>query len=139
MKLILARKDLQAERTIGELRTEGGDFLGYTMEDTVRPAGEKVPGKTAIPAGTYEVTITFSDRFKRPLPLLLNVPMFTGIRIHPGNTEVDTEGCILVGKHREGDRITESRIACAEVQGMIEVALKSEKVWIEIHRSFSGR
>ena len=73
-----------------------GRFGVLHLEDVVRQ-GEKVPGQTAIPEGIYTVQITFSNRFKRDLPLLLNVPNFEGIRIHPGNTDADTEGCILVG------------------------------------------
>lgn len=80
-----------------------GLFHSHTLEDTVRAdvsaetCKGKQPGKTAIPEGTYEVTLTFSDRFKKLLPILFNVPCFTAIRIHGGNTEADSEGCILVG------------------------------------------
>ncbi len=95
MNLKLLRKTFTEESTIGVLSVNGTAEC-FTLEDKVRAV--KIPGKTAIPAGIYEVTITFSDRFQKPLPLLLNVPNFAGIRIHPGNTAADTEGCILVGK-----------------------------------------
>jgi len=81
--------------TIGELH-RNGLFVCYTLEDVVRPVGEKVYGKTAIPYGTYPLVITYSNRFKRLLPLVENVPMFSGIRFHRGNSAVDTNGCILV-------------------------------------------
>lgn len=72
-----------------------GKFECYTLEDPVRK--EKVYGKTAIPAGRYEVILNMSNRFKRVLPLLLGVSGFDGIRIHRGNKAKDTLGCILVG------------------------------------------
>ena len=96
MELKLIRKRLYKDSTIGELLIDGY-FECYTLEDEVRPPGEKVPGETAISAGTYKLVIDKSDRFKCLMPHLLDVPMFTGVRIHSGNTDQDTEGCILVG------------------------------------------
>jgi hypothetical protein len=87
---------------------------------------------TAIPAGTYEVVINFSERFRRPLPLLLNVPNFTGVRIHPGNTDEDTEGCILVGKAKQPDLIGESRVAFEGLFTKLQDAAAREKIFIEI-------
>lgn len=109
MMLTLKRQDLTPARTIGRLSIDGVPFC-WTLEDVVR-VGPKVYGKTAIPAGTYLIKITQSPRFGRLLPLLLGVPGFEGVRIHPGNTELDTEGCILVGMGRTADTITESRKA----------------------------
>ena len=90
MELTLTRTDFTNDSTIGELSVNG-KFECFTLEDKVRPV--KIKGMTAIPAGAYEVVINFSERFQRPLPLLLNVPNFDGIRIHAGNTAKDTEGC----------------------------------------------
>jgi len=83
MKIDLVRHVFTPRSTIGSLYVDG-KFECYTLEDVVR-LGEKVYGETAIPEGTYEVQITFSNRFKRDLPLLLKVPGFEGVRIHPGN------------------------------------------------------
>jgi hypothetical protein len=96
--------------TIGEL-TIDGKFECYTLEDKEREV--KIKCETAIPKGTYKVIINQSNRFKKLLPLLLNVPNFEGVRIHPGNTNHDTEGCILVGRTRSKDFIGQSRKAFA--------------------------
>src|SRR3989442_1816583 len=96
----LRRKVFTSNSTIGELLING-KLECFTLEDRIRPPGVKVPGQTAIPEGSYEVIVTLSQRFKRDLPLLLNVPNFRGVRIHTGNTELDTEGCILVGAAKQ--------------------------------------
>lgn len=95
MKLKLKRIELNPNFTVGKLYIDDV-YQCYTLEDVVR-TGPKVNGKTAIPLGTYNLIINHSNRFKRQLPLLLDVPGFTGIRIHTGNTSAHTEGCILVG------------------------------------------
>lgn len=129
MNMKLLRKTFTEESTIGDLSVNGKHEC-FTLEDRVRAV--KIHGKTAIPAGIYEVTITFSDKFKKPLPLLLNVPNFTGIRIHPGNTAVDTEGCILVGTTKTADFVGNSRVAFKALFAKIEAALKKEKIFMEI-------
>jgi len=93
---------------IGEMLIDGV-FECFTLEDAERPA--KIKGETAIPKGTYRVIINESNRFKRQLPLLLNVPGFEGVRIHSGNSNHDTEGCILVGQTRNKNYIGQSRKA----------------------------
>jgi len=108
MKLTVARQPSSLHSTIGELAVDG-KFECYTLEDVVRPA--KIMGSTAIPVGTYKVVINYSNRFKRMLPQILDVPGFEGIRIHPGNTDVDTEGCILVGDEKKKDFVGKSRVA----------------------------
>lgn len=108
MKLKLERKPSTKNSTSGTLYVDGA-FECYTLEDVVRPA--KVAGTTAIPNGTYKIIITQSQKFKRPLPLLIDVPNYEGIRIHPGNTSADTEGCILVGQKIDTDWVGDSRKA----------------------------
>ena len=110
MKLEVIRGPSTSACTIGKLFVDGV-FECYTLEDVVRHDGVKVYGETAIPAGTYVVVITFSNRFQRDLPLLVNVPDFSGIRIHAGNVAADTHGCLLVGQHRLDASITHSRDA----------------------------
>jgi len=108
MKLLIKRLHRTENSTIGELFVDG-KFECYTLEDKEREI--KIKGETAIPKGTYNVTITQSNRFKRLLPLLANVPNFEGVRIHSGNSNHDTEGCILVGTTRAKDFIGNSRVA----------------------------
>jgi Family of unknown function (DUF5675) len=129
MELKVARQELSPRSTIGELSVNG-EFECFTLEDCVRPV--KIKGVTAIPAGTYEVVISFSQRFGKQLPLLLNVPNFDGVRIHPGNTDADTEGCLLVGKTKGQDFIGNSRAAFATLFAKLEDAMRREKVFIEI-------
>lgn len=97
MKLALIRITYTTKSTIGRLYLDN-EFFCYTLEDRVRPKGEKVHGQTAIPAGTYKLVLTKSPKFGKVLPLLEDVPRFTGVRIHGGNTAEDSLGCILVGR-----------------------------------------
>ena len=132
MKLTLARRPSANGATIGDLSINGVHEC-YTCEDVVRPEGEKVYGQTAIPAGTYRVIITQSPRFKRRLPLLLDVPGFEGVRIHPGNTAADTEGCILPGRGCTASSVTQSVLAFDVLFAKLEKAEAArEDVWIEI-------
>lgn len=101
MRLTIIRTHYTPESTAGVMLADD-NFLGFTLEDTVR-TGPKVPGKTAIPAGRYGLTLSMSNRFQKMLPEILTVPGFAGVRIHGGNTAADTEGCILVGRSRDGD------------------------------------
>ena len=91
--------------TIGAMFVDGL-FYCYTLEDAVTlvrndagvVVGHKINGATAIPAGVYNLAVTRSHRFKKDLVEVLDVPRFTGIRIHGGNTADDTEGCILTAE-----------------------------------------
>jgi len=105
--------------TIGEM-TVDGKWECYTLEDKEREI--KIKSETAIPKGTYKVIINKSNRFKKLLPLLLNVPNFEGVRIHPGNTNHDTEGCILVGRTKSKDFIGQSRKAFESLFAKMKLA-----------------
>lgn len=139
MELNLKRTIKKPESTIGTLFVNG-QFECFTCEDVDRHLTQdmpieaivavKIPGKTAIPAGRYEVAVTFSDRFKKPLPLLLNVKGFEGIRIHPGNTDSDTEGCLLPGTAHTDTEVQNSREAFYNLFEKIKAA--NEKIFITI-------
>ena len=134
MELTLNRIFLGTVATIGELWVNDS-HLCDTLEDRVRPEGEKVYGKTAIPEGTYEVKLTYSPRFKKILPEILNVPNFSGIRIHTGTSSKDTEGCILVGTWdgKKEDWISDSKIAFNKLMSLLQEATdKKEPITITI-------
>jgi len=94
MDLRLVRSRFTDKSTIGDLYVDGVREC-FILEDTVRD--EKIAGETAIPTGRYEIVTSFSNKFQKLLPLLVNVPNYEGVRIHPGNVPADTEGCLLPG------------------------------------------
>lgn len=100
------------EYTIGKLYIDNAYYCD-TLEDTVRKPDEKVYGKTAIPSGMYRVKKTYSPRFKKVLPEILEVEGFSGVRIHAGNTAKDTEGCILLGLNKVKGSVINSQNAVA--------------------------
>jgi hypothetical protein len=131
-RLVLVREVFTTTATLGRLYREDASGarvpLCYTLEDVVRHTGPKVPGKTAIPAGTYALRITQSVRFKKLLPELLNVPGFSGVRIHGGNTHEHTEGCPLVGMERSEAALRISRCAPAVAIVMSEIAKGADAI-----------
>ncbi len=140
MELKLKRIALRPTYTIGKLYIDG-EYFCDTLEDTVRDLdkdgkfdnGEKkVYGETAIPYGTYEVKWTYSNKFKKYTPQLMNVPSFEGIRIHAGNTAADSLGCVLVGKNKAVGKVLESRATVSQLYPIIEKACKASKVTIDI-------
>lgn len=135
MKLILNRIFLSKEATVGELFVNDKKQCN-TLEDIVRPDGEKVYGKTAIPTGTYEIKLTNSPRFKKVLPEILNVPNFAGVRIHPLNRAEESEGCIGVGEWNGKDEnwISNSKKTFDKLFTILENANKNkEKITITIN------
>jgi len=117
--------------TAGEVFIDG-KLTFQSMEDQEREV--KVYGQTAIPAGKYEVVINYSPRFKKDLPLLLNVPGFSGVRIHSLNTAKESEGCIGIGNDSNGKDawLGNSRAAMDRFMPLLKNALKRGKVWITI-------
>lgn len=134
MELRINRFKYGTKSTIGKLFINGVQEC-YTLEDVVRKDGTKVDGQTAIPAGTYQVIIDDSTRFKRPMPHILRVPNFDGVRIHSGNTDADTEGCILLGTTVENeDLISGSKDAFNRFFPKLKTALDAgEQVHIFVH------
>lgn len=133
---IRIKRILKDSYTHGELTIDGNSFKCFTLEDKVRDGDifkAKVQNQTAIPAGRYEVILNMSNRFKRYMPLLLNVPNFAGIRIHNGNTKEHTEGCILVGYENGNDGfLGNSRAAFTDLMKVLSKVEKKEKIFITI-------
>ena len=108
--------------TIGHLYIND-EYFCDTIEDVVRKLNsdkDKVYGETAIPEGTYNVSITYSPKFKRKLPLLHDVPYFTGIRIHRGTTEKDSSGCIIVGENKVKGKVVNSAVTEKKLMKILE-------------------
>lgn len=137
MLITIERFKLMDTYTMGRMLIDG-KFFGWTLEDTVRvleKLEDKIPGKTAIPYGKYEVIVSMSNRFKKELPEILNVPYFKGIRIHGGNTEADTEGCVLIGANITTDQrgINNCKRKVDELIKRIKKAnAAGQKVFIEV-------
>ena len=138
MELILTRHARRADYTIGSLEDEKGKKICDTLEPTWRDykAGEKkVPGKSAVPEGTYRVVTTYSQRFRKYLPLLVGVPGFEGVRIHAGNTSRDTEGCILVGQNLQVGKVFWSRITLEKLMKLIE---NEKEIYLTIKNTWNN-
>ena len=137
MELDLKRTTFNPDCTLGTLSIDGV-FEAFTLEDTYRQLDngtvDKWKGRTAIPNGRYAVTIDDSVRFGRPMPHVLNVPQFDGIRIHSGNTAEDTEGCILIGRTKGTEAIGESRAAFDAFFPKLQAALAAgDSVHLTVH------
>lgn len=140
MKITLKRIALKGTYTIGKLYING-EYFCDTLEDKVRDLNKngvfdngekKIYGQTAIPYGTYNVKWTYSNKFKKYMPLIENVPSFAGIRIHAGNSSADTQGCILVGENKAVGKVLNSKNTVNKLYPIIEKACKNDSVTIEI-------
>ena len=134
MKIEVNRIFKASNYTIGELSVNN-NYVCDTLEDKVRVDGEKVYAETAIPTGTYTLVLAYSNRFKKVMPEILNVPNFSGIRIHCGNSSKDTEGCLLVGKWdgKTENWISDSKNSYNKLYPLLEEAFnKKENITITI-------
>lgn len=143
MNITLRRIAKKPTYTIGKLYIDGVYFCD-TLEDTDRgltqstPLTEikkkKVPTKTAIPTGTYDLTMNIiSPRLSRyqfyrtncnggRVPRLLNVPGFDGILIHVGNTAADSAGCVLVGNNSQVGKVLNSKTTFLKLYKILDKA-----------------
>jgi hypothetical protein len=141
--LTVTRDDFGDSRTLGRLHWRG-DLFGHVCEDTDRGLDARMPesliarlkvkAQTAIPVGRYRLTWTLSPSRGICTPRLEGVPNFRGILIHTGNTEDDTEGCILPGLTRAAHGVGKSRVACEWLYSRIERECAAGEQWITVQR-----
>ena len=140
MRIELIRIAFKDTYTIGKLYVDG-TYFSDVLEDKDRGLDssmseseileKKVKGETAIPTGHYVINITYSPKYKRMMPLLLDVKGFSGIRIHSGNTSKDTEGCLIVGKNKKVGMVLESRYT---YQRLFKMMQDQKEITIDITR-----
>lgn len=143
MKITLIRIANRPTYSIGKLYIDGV-YECDVLEDTDRGLDDKMPleeiikkkkyGTTAIPSGVYEVQITYSPKYKKRMPLIMNVKGYSGVRIHSGNSAEDTLGCLLVGKNKEVGKVLESRATYNKLFKILDST--SERITIEIKRKY---
>jgi len=148
LRLVLNTIQSTEESTLGALYLDGA-FQCFTLEDRVRTTGVKAYGKTAIPAGTYEIGLRkgspMAKRYDKRyichdgMLWLRDVNDFKWVYIHTGNSANDTKGCILVGnsakKTLQGSVLRESRKAYQDLYPRVCEAVESGlRVVIKINR-----
>lgn len=142
--LTIFRKEVPGKPTLGHFFIDSR-FHAYSLEDRIRD--EYVAKDTAIPYGRYEVVVTYSNRFKRQMPLIINVqgtdsPILfggrdigiCGIRIHGGNTSADTEGCPIIGKYVNESifKIWDCAVVFDPFLALLTAAVKTHKVFLNV-------
>ena len=132
---LLLRSDFNEEFTLGTF-CFAGKFLGFTCEDKDRhmeSGGAKVHGETAIPRGYYRMTVSMSNRFKKLMPEIKDVPGFSGVRIHGGNTHEDTEGCPLLGAIKTTNGVRDCKEVNAKLIKLIQgVEAAGNECWLVV-------
>ena len=135
MEITVKRINKTNDYTIGQMFIDD-EYFCDTLEDTVRDltnTKDKIYGRTAIPAGTYPVILDYSGHFQKLLPHILDIPFFSGVRIHSGNDVEDTNGCILVGSYHHAGYITESRATMEKLMKKLRETIdKGDRITLSI-------
>lgn len=144
LQILVKRHTFLKDTTIGDVYVNG-EYLCKMLEDTDRDLNQqmtptviqqlKIWGNTCIPYGTYQVVVSYSNKFKKLLPELINVPGYTGVRLHPGNTHVDTHGCPLPITSFQNEVGLESSKAFNKLFTKIKSAQKKQKVFLTIEKA----
>jgi hypothetical protein len=140
LELAVLRKWFSAKSMTGEWLMPSGERIGYSLEDPPRTgpdnvleAGEKIPGRTAIPGGRYRIILDWSPRFKQIMPHIVGVPLFEAIRVHVINKPEDTDGCLGIGLDRDIDWIGSSLLAYGRLCSIVcEAMMRGEQVFVTI-------
>jgi hypothetical protein len=146
MEIEIIRNQFLSHETLSTVLIDGKEFC-YALEDFDRgldqsnPLSEiqsvKVQGETAIPSGRYKMVVSYSPRFGKRLPLLLNVPGFRGIRIHSGNYHNHTQGCILLGLDVAASGVYRSREAMTALMNRLDDVQFTLEVFVTIRRNYT--
>lgn len=155
MEVRVRRIALKDTYTIGKMYIDG-KYVCDVLEDKVRDINKngvfdngetKIANRTAIPYGTYEITMDvkstkFSDFEQYPwakeydgyLPRLTNVPLFVGVLLHVGNSDVDSSGCLLVGENKVVGKVINSTITFRRLMNeyFLPAKQRGEKIYITI-------
>lgn len=141
MELLVKRIAKRPTYTIGKLYING-EYFCDTLEDTDRGLSKedditkiksvKIKDRTAIPTGTYNVTMNvvsprysnygkykYAKQFGAKMPRLINVPGYEGVLIHPGNTDRDTSGCLLVGENKVVGKVINSQATWIKLMNIL--------------------
>lgn len=153
MKLLVDRAWKKETYTLSRLFVDGKRFYeiiedrdrGLKKTDTISYImSKKVHSETAIPSGEYKVRMDvvspkyqavkwYNDLCKGRMPRLEGVPGFDGILIHPGNTALDSSGCLLPGRNTKVGQVTQSRETFAALYKQMKEAFdRGEEITIEI-------
>lgn len=137
MELLLLRNRAYKTHTIGQLYIDQTYFC-FVLEDVIRAV--KIQNETAIPQGRYKVTLELSRRFGPDTLTVNRVPGYEGIRIHSGNTDTDTDGCLIVGYKLDANYCVAygtTKPALLDLKGKVKQALMDNKeVWLTIKNVF---
>ena len=135
MEILTDRVFLGEKYTIGNMFVNGM-YVCDTIEDRVRILNsekDKVKDETAIPKGRYKVILSYSPHFKRVLPELIDVPYFKNIRIHNGNDETHSSGCLVVGLNKVKGKVVDSKVTLDKLMARLQPAWdKKEDIYITI-------
>ena len=133
INFLIKREIFRDHFTLGQMYQDGL-HLGFTCEDTDREledGGIKIAKETAIPRGVYRLTVSMSNRFSRLMPEVQDVPQFSGVRIHGGNTDRDTEGCPLLGKIRTAEGVAGCKeVNAALIKAIVDCERSGGKCWL---------
>lgn len=136
MELSILRTEFYDHCTLGELSVDGR-FMGHTLEGAIKSNNSMgVISIQAIPTGRYELSVSYSNRFKEKLPLISNVPYFSNVRLYSEANAIDIKGCILIGYQKHSNMILKNKEAMKELLEILALELnKNNLVYLRVSNS----